>query len=282
MIVTLFRGLPRRLLLVATLVQCLASFGVLALRRIGRRLTVRDRAAWMQRSCQLVMRRMSIRLRVNGPLPTGGLIVANHLSYLDIMLFGAAVPCVFVSKREIRSWPVVGMLASLGGTIFIDRSSSASTASVAAQMAALLAQNVAVLLFPEGTSSDGSAVQRFHPSLFEPAASGGLPVTAAAIGYALPGHAESDLCYYGDIHFASHLLQTLGRQGIAGTITFAPTCPAYPDRRTAAAETRAQIAAMRQPMCPGEAPGRLAPAPASPAASLGTASPVKSIQRHDA
>jgi len=62
---------------------------------------------------------------------------------------------------------VVGLLATLSGTIFIDRTSSASTASVAEQMSALLAQNVAVLLFPEGTSSNGSAVGRFHPSLFD-------------------------------------------------------------------------------------------------------------------
>ncbi len=256
------------LLLVATLLQCLASFGVLALRR---RLTVRDRAEWMQRSCQLTLRRMNIQLRVDGPLPPGGLIVANHLSYLDIMLFGAAVPCVFVSKREIRSWPVVGMLASLGGTIFIDRGNSVSTASVAAQMSALLAQNVAVLLFPEGTSSDGSAVQRFHSSLFEPAISRGIPVTAAAIRYTLPGHEEKDLCYYGDIHFAPHLLQTLGREGIAGTVTFAPTCPTYPDRRTAAAATWAQVTVMRQPERSSEVPTRLTPAPASPAISPDTA-----------
>lgn len=232
------------LLLVATLLQCLASFALLALRG---RITVRDRAAWMQRSCQLTLRRMGVQFSVNGPLPSGGLIVANHLSYLDILFVGATVPCVFVSKREIRSWPIVGLLASLSGTIFIDRSSSTSTATVAAQMASLLSQGVAVLLFPEGTSSDGSAVLRFHSSLFEPAARGGIPVTAAAIRYALPGHAEKDLCYYGDIHFAPHLLQTLGRQGITGTITFAPTCPGYSDRRTAAAETWAQITAMRQP-----------------------------------
>jgi len=260
--VTLFRSLPRTLLLVATLLQCLASFAVLALRR---RLTVRERATWMHRSCQLTVRRMNIHLRVDGALPPGGLIVANHLSYLDIMLIGAAVPCVFVSKREVRSWPIVGLLASLGGTIFIDRGSSASTANVAAQMASLLAQNVSVLLFPEGTSSDGSAVQRFHSSLFEPAARGGIPVTAAAIGYTAPGHSESDLCYYGDIHFAPHLLQTLGVRGIAGAIAFAPTCPAYPDRRTAAAATWAQVTAMRS----GEAL-RSAPAPASPFVSLGT------------
>jgi 1-acyl-sn-glycerol-3-phosphate acyltransferase len=140
----------------------------------------------------------------------------------------------------------------LSGTIFIDRTSSASTASVAEQMSALLAQNVAVLLFPEGTSSNGSAVGRFHPSLFDPATGGSVPVTAAAIRYSVTSLAEKDLCYYGDVRLVPHIMQTLGQHDITGTITFAPTPHIYPDRRTAAAETWSQVTSMHQSALPRE------------------------------
>ena len=95
-------------------------YGLLRLRQP--RLTLAERAEWMRASCALVLRRLAISLSVEGPAPKPGLIVSNHLSYLDILLHAAAVPCIFVAKTEVRKWPAFGLLAQCGGTI-LDRKS---------------------------------------------------------------------------------------------------------------------------------------------------------------
>jgi 1-acyl-sn-glycerol-3-phosphate acyltransferase len=184
----------------------------------------------------MVLGRLGILRRVVGALPSQGLIASNHLSYLDILLYGATVPCVFVSKVEVRSWPLLGLLAALGGTVFIDRKSAASTAEAARRIADLLAAGVLVL--PEGTSSDGAEVLRFHASLFEPAVRVGAAVTAAAIEYSSASATEGDLCYYGDISFAPHLIETLQLAEIAATLRFGSPGKVYGDRKQAARLTR--------------------------------------------
>ncbi len=193
-----------------------------------------------------MLRRLGFRLRVIGERPTSGLIASNHLSYLDILFYGATLPCVFVAKQEVRGWPLLGLLAALGGTVFIDRQSAASAAEAAARIEELLTVGVLVLVFPEGTSSDGSGVLRFYPSLFEPAVGVDAPVTAAAIGYSAGAEvAERDLCYYGEISFAPHLLETLQLPDIVATLRFASAAEIYSDRKKAAALTREAVIQLR-------------------------------------
>jgi 1-acyl-sn-glycerol-3-phosphate acyltransferase len=194
----------------------------------------------------MVLRRLGFLRTAIGDLPDRGLLVSNHLSYLDILVYGATLPCVFVAKQEVRSWPMLGLLAALGGTVFLDRTSSASAAAAAVRIEQLLADGLVVLVFPEGTSSDGAQVLRFHPFLFEPAIRANAPVAAAAIGYSAdPDAAEKDLCYYGDIRFAPHLLQTLQLPSIHAAIRFAPPAAGYPHRKIAAAATREEVAKLR-------------------------------------
>lgn len=171
-------------------------------------------------------------------------MASNHLSYLDILVYAASMPCVFVAKREVRSWPVFGVFAQCAGTLFIDRQSRASTEEVARQMESVLRSGVAVLLFPEGTSTDGSVVLRFHPSLLEPAIRARAEMTSAAIAYRVRGGEERDVCYYGDIHFAPHLLQSLGCADISAEIEFYPERKAWLDRKAAALELHEQVEAM--------------------------------------
>ncbi len=235
------RGWWKAIVLVFSLCQCVVSFAFLRLRGEP---PLWERASWLHRSCRLVLRRLGIRRCVAGELPTEGLIASNHLSYLDILLYGATVPCIFVSKVEVRSWPLLGLLAALGGTVFIDRKSTASTAEVAQRIEELLADGVLVLVFPEGTSSDGSGVLRFHPSLFEPAVQARALVTAGAIEYSADGAAERDLCYYGDISFAPHLLETLQLPAIVATLRFGSP-QVYDDRKQAARLTREGVAGLR-------------------------------------
>jgi 1-acyl-sn-glycerol-3-phosphate acyltransferase len=222
----------------------LAVFGI---RRLRGRLSSPKKAEWLHWACKFVLRNASIRLQQSGIPPHHGLIVSNHLSYLDILLYGAAMPCVFVSKVEVRSWPLFGLAASCAGTIFIDRSSRASAAAASERMQKLLAEGIPVLLFPEGTSSDGSSVLKFHSSLFEPAVIYGVPVSVSAIRYlGTADYQEKDLCYYGDIHFAPHLLETMGRKSLTACINFSPGQQVYSDRRIAANQTREAVIAIRE------------------------------------
>lgn len=217
----------------------------------GSRLELHHRAEWLQQSCATILRRLGISAEVSGPRPTQGLIVSNHLSYLDILAFAAALPGVFVAKREVSRWPGIGSLARCGGTIFIDRQSRSSTEAVAGQIAAVLRAGVPVLLFPEGTSTDGSEVLRFHPSLLGAAVQAEVSVTAAAIAWRLHGGEERNLCYYGKIRFVPHLLAMLGRRGISCAVEFDPESSFFQDRKVAAGELREKVIALRRRMTRG-------------------------------
>ncbi len=216
----------------------------------GEAFTPIRRALWLQSCCRSVLASLGIRFHVQGAPPVVGLLVSNHLSYLDILIYGAALPCVFVSKAEVARWPFFGFTASQSGTIFIDRTSRASTQAVAQEIARRIAgplsSSIPILVFPEGTSTDGSEVHRFHSGLFEPAAASGAPVTAAAVRYVLEGGVpERELCWYGDEGFLPHLWKALAVPGFMAEVRFSQP-RIYADRRVAARETHAEVAAMRE------------------------------------
>jgi len=237
-----FRAIRRAVALGSALALGILRFWF---RRFRGPLTDEERVLWVQQTCKAIMAGAGIRYQVEGQPPTHGLVVANHLSYLDVLILSAAMPCFFVAKMEIGGWPVFGKAARVGGTIFIDRSSLASATSVAEQIGKRLKLPIPVLLFPEGTSTDGSQVLRFHSRLIDPATSSGAPITAAAIRYVVEdGTPERDLCWFGDTLFVTHLFKALSTPGFSARVRFGrPTV--YPDRRTAADETHAEITAMR-------------------------------------
>ncbi|MGA2887347.1 MAG: lysophospholipid acyltransferase family protein [Terracidiphilus sp.] len=207
--------------------------------------TMERRAQWMQTSCRGILTALGITYRVEGLPPSHGLVVSNHLSYLDILILSAAMPCFFVAKMEIDGWPYFGKAARVGGTIFLDRSSLASATTVAEQMSERLKLAVPVLLFPEGTSTDGSQVLRFHSRLIDPATAAGIEITAAAVHYVIEdGTPEQALCWYGDTEFLPHLIKTLEAPGFLARVRFG-RARVYPDRRTAADQTHAEITSMR-------------------------------------
>jgi 1-acyl-sn-glycerol-3-phosphate acyltransferase len=216
--------------------------------RHGSRLDLWRRAYWLHQSCGTILRRLGMQLESRGTRPAQGLICSNHLSYLDILVYAAATPCVFVSKREVRRWPAIGVLARCGGTIFVNRQSRSSAEEATRKIAAVLKQGVPVLLFPEGTSTDGSSVLRFHPTLLEPAVELAMEMTTAAIGYRAHGVDERDLCWFGDAPFLPHLLRTLARPRVIAEVEFFPERNAQPDRKTAALELRERVEAMRKRM----------------------------------
>ena len=116
---------------------------------------------------------------------------------------------VFVAKSEVRRWPLLGTLARLGGTIFVDRSRGLQVAQASRQIEQGLRDGFPVLLFPEGTSSDGREVLPFRSPLFDPAIRAGASVTAAAIRYHAADAAENEVTYWGEMVFVPHLFRTL-------------------------------------------------------------------------
>jgi 1-acyl-sn-glycerol-3-phosphate acyltransferase len=196
---------------------------------------------------RIVLRGMGIEFHLEGERPRGvTLIAANHLSYLDIVIAAAALPVVFVSKDEIARWPVFGAIARRGKTIFLDRQSRASARNAAGEMTGRLREGVPVVLFPEGTSTDGSAVMRFYSTLFEPALAAGVPITPAAIAYEPQGRGvvERDLCWFGDETFLPHLMRVLNVEGFTAVMRFGTPFVAA-DRRAAAVTAHDAVCAMR-------------------------------------
>ncbi len=244
----IFRALRRALKLAFVLHACILRYWLI---RLKGRLTPLDRARWMQRSCQRILASLGVGSVVVGTPPARGLVVANHLSYLDIIILAAAMPCAFISKKEIGSWPFFGFAARLCGTIFLDRESRQSAEKVAEIMGRRFKYEVPVLLFPDGTSTDGTVVRRFHSRLIDPATSTATPITAAALSFHFADpRPESTLCWYGDASFLPHLWQTLKMSGYSARVEFCPTA-VYTDRRAAADTTRAQILAIRERLARG-------------------------------
>src|SRR5689334_5472860 len=208
-------------------------------RRMVRPLGRVERAEWLHRCCGQGLRRLGITVSVRGNFPTRGLIVSNHLSYLDILVYSSIAPCVFVSKREVKSWPVFGVMGEIAGTVFIDRSRNVDALRVNNEMLEALAQGAVVVLYAEGTSTNGQSILPFRPALFEGVVKSGVPITPAHIGYSLSdGDASEDVCYWGDHSFFPHLLRLLSRHGVSARVSFSSEPNTFEDRKIAAEQTR--------------------------------------------
>ncbi len=199
-------------------------------------LATRDRV--ISRWSGKLLKILGIRLAA-GSLPEythGALLVANHISWLDVFVIHATRRVHFVSKHEVRDWPVVGWLAERAGTLFIQRAKKTDTARINAEMHALLRDGAWVAVFPEGTSTDGSRLLRFLPSLFQPAVDENLPVVPAALQYLTPQGAYTDAAAYADnVSFGTSLWRIAGEKEIVARITFG--LPIRGDSRRELAET---------------------------------------------
>ena len=148
-------------------------------------------------------------------LTQGCLVVSNHQSYLDILLLAAHFPVQFVAKQEVSDWPVIGLMAKLAGTIFIDRSSTRQSMCCALEIAESLEQGLSVLVFPEGTSSNGLQVLPFKPMLLLAALKTQLPVLPLTLNYVSINEqpmTEKTLalfCWHGEMEFIKHFWSVL-------------------------------------------------------------------------
>jgi 1-acyl-sn-glycerol-3-phosphate acyltransferase len=207
---------------------------------------------WPQRFLAFSARTFGADLRVEGPVPRGGLIAANHLSWLDILLIGGATGCAFVGRANLRTVPLVGRLCRINRTVFVERENRAGVAGQVASLRSALTAG-AVTVFPEGTTGDDLGLLPFKPALFaalDPPLPGAL-LHPARIDY---GAATADLAWVGDESGLAHAKRVLARRGrFAATLRFAePIDPAATrGRKAMAAEAHARVAG-------------LAPAPADP------------------
>jgi 1-acyl-sn-glycerol-3-phosphate acyltransferase len=162
------------------------------------------------------------------------LLVANHQSYLDILICAAHLPALFVAKQELRQWPLLGWLAALGGTLFLDRASTPSAVRCAFRASRALRTGASVQVFPEGTTSTGAAVLDFKPLFFAAALRANVAIQPLTIvvqsvnGVAADEAARALFCWVGDADFVSHFWQLLGvRTAEVALVLHEPLLPTH-------------------------------------------------------
>ena len=196
-----------------------------------------------------LLRQLGVRLRVEGALTDSRplLLVANHVSWLDIFAINAVHPVRFVAKAEIRRWPAIGWLCQRSGTLFIERGRRRDAGRVSLMMAQAMQAGDLVAVFPEGTTSDGTQVLRFHSALLQPALKSAAVVQPVALRFEEgDGTLCTDAAYDGDKSLWRSLCDIIARPMIVARISFLPVLHAQPDRRTLADAARTAIASRLQ------------------------------------
>lgn len=184
----------------------------------------------------LLIRLFGIRLTVHGrPMACGGLIVANHVSWLDIPLLWACTPTRFVSKSEVEHWPVAGWLADAAGTFYLRRGKHGSR-PLLNQLVPYLRARGSVVIFPEGTTTCGEEVLPFHPRLFCAAIESARPVQPVALRYGHGTHGEPLAPFVGDDDLVSHVLRLLRNHALEAEVIFGEVLAPASQSREALAE----------------------------------------------
>ena len=240
--------------------------GALILRLVFPRATAQRRRELVGWWSAALVRIAGAHVRVEGTPPApgerGAMIAANHVSWLDIFAISAVTSTRFIAKSEIRDWPLAGWIAERAGTLFIRRDRRRDTARMAEVVHAALAQGDCVGLFPEGSTTEGDTLLRFHTSLFEPAVANRAHVHPCAVRYEYP---DGTLCraaaYVDELSFMQSMGLVLRQLGLVVRVQFAPTVEtAGRSRREVAAEAEAAVASLlglpadRQPRTPSGPP----------------------------
>ena len=211
------------------------------------------RGFWLQRTASRFLPLFGIQPHVKGAIPTRGLLVSNHLSYMDIVVLASLTPAVFVAKREVRSWPLFGWFATMGGSLYVNRARRTQVGEFAAAIQTELDRGALVILFPEGTSSGGQNVLPFKSSLLEPAARDTHPLAAGLIQYQLDdGDVSEEVCYWKDMTLLPHLLNLLSKRRVGVEVRFAPVEKISTDRKEVAQQLHTEVLRLRERSLPAE------------------------------
>lgn len=215
------------------------------------RWTVQRRNARVQVWARDMLRILGIPLQVEGTPPLQGpvLLVANHISWLDILVMHAARHCRFVSKSDVKHWPLVGTLATGGGTLYIEREKRRDAMRVVHSMAQSLRQGDIVAVFPEGTTSDGRDLLPFHGNLVQAAISANVPVQPVGLRF-IDGATGTDSqgpLYLDDDTLVGSFWRTLAGPRFVARVRFGvPQHAGGRDRRAWAHDLRDDVDALRR------------------------------------
>lgn len=208
---------------------------------VGHARRKRLRGRWSRRMLAL----LGIDLQLDGDaIAPGCLLVANHISWLDVFVINAAAPAAFVSKSEVRGWPLIGWLAARNDTVFLMRGSRGHARIINTQIAEKLDAGHNVAIFPEGTTTDGTHVQHFHAALLQPAIAAQRPVQAIALRYHThAGHYSAAPAYAGDTTLLQSLAAIVAERSTVATLHVdPPVTTVSAERRTLAADLHGRIA----------------------------------------
>lgn len=209
--------------------------------------TSRHRAGWAIFWARVLTWNFGFRVYIHGRRDPGSsqVIVSNHLSYMDILCYLAAGEMNFVSKADVRSWPLVSGLAVSAGTLFLRREKKADIPRVIEAFASVIRSGSRVIFFPEGTSSGGEEVLPFHSSLFDLPARERWKIQPSAIFYSIPGETSEfvaqKVCYWGDMEFLPHFLQLMRIGRVDCHIVFGDNIISGDNRKALAAQLHDEV-----------------------------------------
>ncbi len=199
---------------------------------IGERRKERLARRWSRRLLGILKVRLTVGGEVPGPESGNLLLVANHVSWLDIYSLLAVRSLRFVSKAEVRQWPVLGWLVERAGTLFLERGKRADAVRVNRHIGDVLAAGGRVAFFPEGTTSNGLELKHFHGSLLEPAVLAGSRVQPVALRYRRPDGSPSQAPVYTGEATMMQTLKAMAAEGeIVAEVVFLPPIPAQGHNR---------------------------------------------------
>jgi len=192
----------------------------------------------------IIIQVIGLRVNIKGTLPESPyLLVSNHLSYIDPIIFWLYLDATFVAKSEIKSWPFFGWGAKALEILFIDRDTRQDVHRMNDRISEAISQNQGVILFPEGTSSKGAEVLPFNTSLLQYAIDNRSPVNFAAITYRTqkPWKAHVDVCWWGDMSFFDHFWKLLKMPVFEASVTFGDEAIMASDRKILAIKLREAV-----------------------------------------
>ena len=224
-------------------VGMLVGRGVLTVRQLSETTPSAEREAHIQQWACAVLNALGIQVRLNGVIRPGQLLVANHVSWLDVVVLHSLCPQArFVAKADVLRWPLIGRLAQGAGTLFVERDRPRMAARIVSEVNSVLGSGGTVMVFPEGTTSDGVAVLPFRSSLLQAAFAGNGAAQPLALRYSEGAQPISpNVRYLGDDSLVQSIWWMCRAQGVVANVTALPLRTANGDRKAFAAELRADV-----------------------------------------
>jgi 1-acyl-sn-glycerol-3-phosphate acyltransferase len=248
-----YARVARVLLVIALGLTIAGTFACMERMKIGNSMARRQR--WSRWFMARLTAALPFRVTVSGELPRQPMLwVSNHVSWTDIPLLGMLAPLSFLSKAEVRTWPVAGWLALKAGTLFIRRGSGDSKL-IQKQMGNHLQQNNALVIFPEGTTTDGTGLRTFHGRLMSSAIDSGVLLQPVAIQYSRDGKPDPIAPFIGDDDLLSHLRRLFANeQGDVHIQLLTPIATEGKERAALAfqAQQAVQVALFGEPLAAAE------------------------------